>query len=118
MIALCLALSHHLLEGNWNEVHPCVRMEVPVTESLNIGGGAFLNSEGNVSAFVGLSGGDRFWWEAGIATGYSGGDVVPFGRVGIDLDRYRLFLAPAYNVDSNEIGAVIGVEVDLLNIAP
>ena len=108
--AFGIALSTHLISGDWNEVHPSARLSFPVTESLDVGAGAFLNSEGNASAFVGLSGGDTVWWELGVATGYSGGDVIPFGRVGVEYNGTRPFVAPAYNVDTQEIGVVLGLE--------
>ena len=114
-LALGLALSTHLLAGDWNEVHPYGRLAFPVTESVSVAAGAFLNSEGNVSATLGLSGGEAIWWELGVATGYSGGAVVPFGRAGFEVGRVRPFIAPAYNVGTGEVGAVLGIEIDLFS---
>jgi hypothetical protein len=109
MLSLCLAFSAHLsLPGDWNEVHPCIRFQ----EDAFIAG-AFLNSEDRVSTYAGfeLRSGDLFA-EIGAVTGYSGADVLPFLRAGVELDSgVRLFVAPAYA--DGEIGAVLGVEMTL-----
>lgn len=105
-LSLCFALSAHLsLPGDWNEVHPCLRYE---NEAFIAG--AFLNSEDWISAYAGLElqRGPVFA-EIGVVTGYSGADVLPFLRVGVDLDNgVRVFAAPAYA--NGETGAVLGVE--------
>ena len=44
--------------------------------------------------------------EVGLATGYSGGDIVPFMRY---TDR-GWFIAPAYEFDRNNIGLTLGYE--------
>ena len=50
---------------------------------------------------------DRFVrLEVGLATGYSGGDIVPFMRY---TDR-GWFIAPAYEFDRNNIGLTLGYE--------
>lgn len=105
MLSACLALSVHLLPGEWNAVHPCVRLE-----SGGWVAGAFLNSERNVSFSVGREWQDGPWWlELGLATGYTGGPVVPVVRAGYDLGRARLFAAPAATVEG-DIGVVLGIE--------
>ena len=104
--SLCLALSAHLsLPGDWNEVHPCLRYQ----DGAFIAG-AFLNSENQVSAYAGVElQQGATWLELGAVTGYSGADVLPFIRAGVDLsEQTRLFVAPAYA--NGEVGAVLGVE--------
>jgi len=109
MISLCLALSHHLIAGDWNEIHPCVRLQ-----HEQFIAGAFLNSENSVSAYAGveLTRGD-FFLELGAATGYSAYPVVPFGRAGYEInDNARVFVAPAITTDG-DVGAVVGVEMSM-----
>jgi hypothetical protein len=102
---LCLALSIHLIEGDWNAVHPCIRIERDGWIA-----GAFLNSEGRVSLSVGREWQSGLWFtEAGLATGYSGGSVVPMVRAGYDFGHARAFIAPAVTVDQ-DVGLVLGVE--------
>lgn len=108
-LSLCLAFSTHVaLPGNWNEVHPCIRYQQDAFIA-----GAFLNSEDRVSAYAGIELKRGTWFaEIGAVTGYSGADVLPFLRAGIELDNgARVFVAPAYA--SGEAGAVLGVEFTL-----
>ena len=108
-ISLCLALSTHLaLPGNWNEVHPCVRYQQDAFIA-----GAFLNSEDRVSAYAGIELRRSAWFaDLGAVTGYSGADVLPFLRAGVELNSgARVFVAPAYA--NGEVGAVLGVEFTL-----
>ena len=105
-LSLCLAFSAHIaLPGDWNQIHPCIRFQ----EDAFIAG-AFLNSEDRVSAYAGFELQRGAWFaEIGAVTGYSGADVLPFLRAGVDLnDRTRLFVAPAYA--NGETGAVLGIE--------
>jgi hypothetical protein len=105
-LALCIAVSAHIsLPGEWNEVHPCVRLQDDAFIA-----GVFLNSEDRVSAYAGfgLRSGDLFA-EVGAVTGYSGADVLPFLRVGLEADNgARFFIAPAYA--NGEVGVVLGAE--------
>lgn len=108
-LSICLALSTHLsLPGNWNDVHPCIRYQ----ENAFIAG-AFLNSEDRVSAYAGIELRRGAWFaEIGAVTGYSGADVLPFLRAGVELNNgARVFVAPAYA--NGEVGAVLGVEFSL-----
>ena len=106
MLSLCLALSHHFLEGDWNEVHPCVRYQ-----NEGFIAGAYYNSESNVSAFVGWDFGNL---EVGLVTGYSGGPVVPMVRGTYDLnENLTAFVSPAYNTDTQSVGVVLGLEFRL-----
>ena len=104
MLSTCLAFSLHLMQGDFNAVHPCIRYEH--------GGwavGAFLNSEWRLSLVAGHEWQSGPWWiEAGIATGYSA-PIVPVLRGGYDLGTARLFVAPAATADL-EPGLVLGVE--------
>lgn len=105
--ALCLALSAHVsLPGEWNTVHPCVRVQQDAVFA-----GAYLNSEDRVSLYGGFElRGEKLFAELGAVTGYSGADVLPFLRAGVILnERTRLFVAPAYAY--GEVGAVFGVEI-------
>ena len=106
MLEIVLAFSLHFLPGEFNEVHPGIRYE-----QASFMGAFFMNSEGNPSLALGLVGrSDPFFAEIGVATGYSGGPVVPFARVGIEHNRLRLFVAPAMNTDG-DIGVVGGLEI-------
>lgn len=115
MLEVILAFSQHFLPGEWNERHIGLRYEdAPFMAA------AFHNSEGNLSiagGFVGrhaLTDNIDMFGELGIATGYSGGAVVPFARGGLEFnDRIRLFVAPAMNTDG-DFGAVIGIEAVII----
>jgi len=111
-----IASSHHLLPGDWNEIHPYVSALRDSDNGLAYGIGSFLNSEGNDTAYVGIRPeAGPFWAELGLATGYSGAPVVPFGRLGLDLGSgLSAFAAPAYNVDDQSLGAVVGFNNELL----
>jgi hypothetical protein len=112
-----VASSNHLLPGDWNPVHP-YQAATRETEIANLlmGIGRFQNSEDEESLYAALKAqGGPFWAEGGLATGYSGAPVVPFGRVGVDItDGISAFAAPAYNVDEQQLGAVLGLNFDLL----
>lgn len=105
---LCLALSLHLLEGDWNAVHPCVRIEREGWVA-----GAFVNSERRLSLSVSREWQGGLWFaEAGLVTGYSGARVVPMVRAGYDLGHARVFASPAVTVN-RDVGLVLGVEFNL-----
>ena len=102
MIELALAFSLHLgLEGDYNDIHPHVRYN-----EQNYIAGAYYNSERNVRLYVGKRWEyNDFGLEAGAVTGYSAGDVIPYGRA-----TYKnIFVAPALEGDDT-VGAVIGYE--------
>jgi len=78
-----IAMSHHLLPGEWSELHDFDSAYRGTDGPLDIGIGRFTNSEGNESVFGGLRyENGPFWAESGAVTGYSGADVLPFGRNG------------------------------------
>jgi hypothetical protein len=102
LIELALAVSLHLgLQGDYNEVHPHIRYN-----EQNYITGAYYNSESNISFYAGKRWEyNDFGLEAGAVTGYSAGDVIPYGRA-----TYKnFFVAPAVEGD-NTIGTVIGYE--------
>lgn len=109
-LSLGLALSRHLLPGDWNETHPYVRYEHP----SGWGGGMFRNSEGDLSLTLGrVFRHPKGWYaEVGGATGYEAAPVVPFVRGGYENNGKRVFLAPAATKNGN-LGALFGLEVDL-----
>lgn len=106
-LTFAIAFSSHLgLAGDYNEVHPHIR--------LSNGGfivGAYLNSESRISPYAGW----RFehrqaYAELGIVGGYAKNPVFPYVRVGYDFnDHVGVFIAPAYEYPST-VGAVVGVE--------
>lgn len=108
-----IASSHHLLPGEWNERHPFRQATREIFPGLEVGVGEFLNSENAQSIYAALRGSrGPFWAEGGLATGYSGAPVVPFGRLGVDLGGgVSAFAAPAYNADTRDLGAVLGLNV-------
>ena len=102
MIELALAISLHIgLEGNYNDVHPHIRYNHP-----NYIAGTYYNSESRVSFYAGKRWEyNDFGIEAGAVTGFSAGEVIPYGRA-----TYKNFyVAPALEGDDT-LGAVIGYE--------
>jgi hypothetical protein len=107
-LSLAIALTQHFgLEGTYNEVHPSIRFQQDAFIA-----GAYLNSEGHVSPYLGLryeSG--RAYVEGGIVGGYSYADILPFGRAGYDFsDSVGVFVAPAFETP-NRVGLVVGIEL-------
>ena len=99
-----MAISMHIgLENNYNNIHPHARCQIDNTIT-----GVFYNSENNISLYAGKEYAlDRLvHLEIGLATGYSGGDIVPFMRY---TDR-GWFVSPAYEYEKKNIGIVIGYE--------
>ena len=107
MIGFFIALSMHFGIGTgWNEVHPGVKYyENPWSV------GAYYNSEHNVSVYGSYTFEGPISLEIGLATGYSGAPVIPFIRTFTALyDNSILFISPAYNIDTEQFGFVVGVE--------
>jgi hypothetical protein len=105
LIEFALALSLHLgLEGDYNEIHPHIRYN-----EQNYIAGVYYNSESRISFYAGKRWEYKdFGLEAGAVTGYSHGDVIPYGRA-----TYKNFyVAPALEGDDT-VGAVIGYELKL-----
>lgn len=108
MLSACIALSFHLIPGDWNEVHPCVRYE-----HGNMAATAYLNSEGDLSlAASHVWRWPGYFFEAGLVSGYEAFPVVPFARAGVEKGPTRYFVAPALTTDG-DVGLVLGVEFRL-----
>lgn len=110
-IILGLALSAHLgLEGNYNPVHPHIRLQ----NDLFIGG-AYYNSEERISPYAGIRLElEDYGMELGAAGGYPALGVVPYIRYTYDInDSLRLFVSPGGEKVDNEInyGIVVGAEL-------
>ena len=107
-LTFAIAVTAHLgLAGDYNEIHPHVRLEQGYVVA-----GAYLNSEDKISVYGGLRlEYNSFFAELGVATGYSYNKVVPYGRIGYDFEHVTVFVAPAYEYQPKEtLGAVIGLE--------
>lgn len=106
--------GHVGLAPHYNELTPYVKATRDMDNGLLAGIGRTYNSEGADSVFAGV--GDSYgpvWWELGGATGYEAAPVVPFGRVGVDLnDLISLWAMPAY--DGNSVGGVFGANFNAL----
>lgn len=113
-LSVCAAATMHIgLSGDFNERHWCIQGQYD-----HVIAGAFKNSEGNTSTYLGLRAEREFtdgvtgFIEGGAATGYSFATVVPYGRIGVELgDHVDVFAIPAINSDTREIGAAVGVAV-------
>jgi len=111
-LILAIAFSSHIgMAGDYNEIHPHVQLRF----DSGFVAGAYLNSESNVSPYLGW----RFEYEAafmelGAVGGYTGIAVAPYVRVGYEIkDGVDLFLAPAFETNGSggvNVGAVIGLE--------
>tara|TARA_R100000742_G_C4275378_1_gene95806 strand:- start:1140 stop:1433 length:294 start_codon:yes stop_codon:yes gene_type:complete len=96
---------HVGLDNNYNCVHPHARCTI----DTNIIG-VYYNSEYNPSMYIGKNTDYKnLNIEYGLATGYSGGNVVPMFRV----KRDKFFIAPAYEITGNA-GVVVGIEWNIL----
>ena len=120
-LELLFALTHHGVDGDFNERHPGLRYE-----NNGYMGSLYHNSEGNPSLAAGLINrkelGDLadLFIEYGLATGYSAAPVVPMGRAGVEFGRrddqgnrgagQRLFVFPAVNKEG-DANAGLGFEV-------
>lgn len=109
-----IALSSHLgLEGDYNSIHPHVRL----FEDGYIAG-AYYNSEERVSAYAGyrLEPVDQAGIEIGLVTGYPAfGTVAPYARGTYDVGNTRFFVAPVFETRNNKtnIGVVLGIEFQI-----
>ena len=106
-----IALSAHLgLAGNYNSLHPHVRLE-----NNHYIAGVYYNSMDDISVYGGLKFDyEDYWIETALVTGYDTNLVIPYVRVGKDITNgIRLFAAPAVETygSINNIGVVIGIEL-------
>ncbi len=112
-LAFAIAFSSHIrLNGDYNEIHPAMKCD---RDNNGIIAGLYLNSESRVSTYAGykLSSIETpLWIEFGAVTGYTTKDILPYVRVGFDMGKGSLFIAPGAEVynDSVKVGAVIGYE--------
>jgi hypothetical protein len=105
-ILLGLALSLHLgTEGDYNNVHPHVRLQHD-----NLIGGAYYNSEYTASFYGGIAFENNRWnYEVGIVSGYDD-ELYPFFRSTYDLnDNTMVYMTPA--LEGDNVGLVVGVEL-------
>lgn len=106
-----LAFSSHLgLNGDYNDVHPQIRIEHD-----RFIAGAYYNSEERVSFYGGyrFEPMDNVGVELGAVNGYPAiGGVVPYIRGTYDSGSTRFFIAPGAEKRQGEttVGAVIGIE--------
>lgn len=114
-ILLGLAFSTHLgLAGNYNEIHPHVRIE-----NQQYIAGAYYNSESRTSFYLGKEYTfDKLGIELGVVTGYPAYDydIAPMARATYVLsDDHKFYVAPAYEVDGagNNLGIVFGLEFQI-----
>lgn len=100
-----LALSAHMgFEGEYNSIHPHVRLE---QDQYAIG--LYQNSENNVSSYLSYSfEKNDYYLELGIVTGYL--KPVPLIRAGVGLDDLNLFIAPGFESRNDGLKLVFGVE--------
>jgi len=108
MLEVVLGFSQHLIDGDFNEIHPGLRYE-----QNHVVAALYYNSLDNVTFALGFVGrteiaGQTVFGEIGLATGYDY-PVIPFGRVGIEFEHVRYFIAPA--VTKTDAGIVVGVEM-------
>lgn len=108
-----LALSTHLsLAGDYNEIHPHVRLE-----NEHVATGIYYNSIGNTSVYFGLheSLTDKILVEGGVVSGYdSFNPVILYARIVYEVnDTVDMFITPtAENRRNNlNLGIVLGVEM-------
>lgn len=101
-IILSLAVSLHLgMEGDYNSIHPHIRLKYDDFIS-----GVYYNSEYNPSLYVGkVVEYNGLEYEFGIVNGYSDLNISPYLRIKKD----SLFVLPATE-DGKLKGIVIGLE--------
>ena len=100
-------------ESDYNNIHPHIRLE----EGIFIAG-AYLNSEGNISPYVGNKfSNEKAYFEYGLVTGYKiNENIIPFARIGLNIsENHSIFFAPSMykNHKYGEIktGTVVGLEI-------
>ena len=96
--------------GDYNEVHPHIQLQA----DSGFVAGAFLNSESNVSPYVGWRFEQRAAFvEVGAVAGYEAIGVAPYLRVGFEIaEGVDVFAAPAFETDGRggmNYGAVVGL---------
>jgi len=94
-----------------NEVHPKVEISYEINEHFDAAAGAFYNSIRNISPYAGIRWTpEPFFVEVGAVGGYDQADVLPFGRVGIELnDHLNIFAFPIAH--AGQPRGAIGIEL-------
>jgi hypothetical protein len=107
-IVLGIALSLHIgLDNDYNSIHPFV-----MGEYNNFIGGAYLNSENNISPFLAYKFNltDQFSIDIGAVGGYNSYSVLPMFKLNYDINQnFVFFVAPA--VENNKSGMILGVQI-------
>ena len=111
LVAYSIVFTMHLgFYNSYNEVHPHVRVQ-----KNQVVAGAFLNSESNISPYLGLRyDTNKIFIEGGIVHGYSYKKTLPYARLGYKLgDNMNLILTPSLkkNNGSTNKGAIIRLEL-------
>ena len=111
LIAYSIIFTMHIgFYGSYNEIHPHVRFQRD-----QIITGAFINSENNISPYLGFRyDTNKIFIEGGIVHGYSYKKTLPYARLGYKLgDNMNLILTPGFEKKGNNInpGVVIGIEL-------
>lgn len=112
-LLLGLALSTHLnFLGDYNEVHPHIRLE-----SERFAVGSYYNSMDRISLYGGYNYkfDNNIFVEGGIVSGYTelSSSIVPYVRAGMKLDNgLSVFATPSAEVIDDDInyGVVVGIE--------
>lgn len=102
-------LSTHIgLYGDYNEIHPNIGMYLDEEKQFSVG--AFLNSESNVSAYVGYNIGftESISADIGLVSGYNTAPITPMIRVKYE----NFFVSPAIETHDGKTnsGMVLGIE--------
>lgn len=106
-----IAISTHLgMYGDYNEIHP----HVQYNPDNGFIAGAYLNSENNVSAYVGYQiKAGKHSVDLGAVSGYSQMKMAPMVRYSYDVsDNTKFFASPVAEKYQGEInaGVVVGFE--------
>jgi hypothetical protein len=117
-LTLALAFSTHLIvQGDFNAIHPMIKYQA----DNGVVAGAYLNSDYNVSTFVGyrMQADNGLWTEVNAVTGYTYiAPVVPMVRVGYEIeDGPSVFAAPIMSMRESDgkktIGFAAGLETKM-----
>jgi len=111
LIAYSIVFTMHVgFYNSYNEIHPHVRFQKDQIIS-----GIFLNSEGNLSPYIGLRyDTNKTFVEGGLVHGYSYKEVLPYGRLGYKLeDNINIVLSPGLEKTNSNLtpGVVLGLEI-------
>jgi hypothetical protein len=103
-----LLTTHIGLSADYNEIHPNVGMYLDEEKQVSVG--AFLNSENNMSAYVGwnVEFSESISADIGLVSGYSQADITPMLRVNYN----NFFVSPSIEIYDGETnpGIVFGIE--------